>query len=77
MANAVCLARRMFTYDGVCEVNFTLSHRKRIEINRKCKSFLAARCRVDPPRPTEAGTAQRAAAHVGLARAEDARVRGH
>ena len=32
---AVKLAREKFTYDSVCDLNLTLSHRKRIAINRK------------------------------------------
>ena len=32
---AVKLAQEKFTYDGVCDLNLTLSHRKRIAINRK------------------------------------------
>ena len=32
---AVKLAREKFTYDGVCDLNLVLSHRKRIAINRK------------------------------------------
>ena len=32
---AVKLAREKFTYEGVCDLNLTLSHRKRIAVNRK------------------------------------------
>ena len=32
---AVKLARENFTYEGVCDLNLVLSHRKRIAINRK------------------------------------------
>ena len=32
---AVKLAREKFTYDSVCDLNLTLSHRKRIAFNRK------------------------------------------
>ena len=32
---AVKLARERFRYEGVCDLNLTLSHRKRIAINRK------------------------------------------
>lgn len=32
---AVKLARERFRYDGVCDLNLTLSHRKRIGINRQ------------------------------------------
>ena len=28
-------AKLIFTYDGVCDMNLTLSHRKRVEINRR------------------------------------------
>jgi hypothetical protein len=33
--DAVKLARQQFTYVGICDLNLTLSHRKRIAINRK------------------------------------------
>ena len=38
MLSVLRVACSLVTYDGVCEVNFTLSHRKRIEINRKCNN---------------------------------------
>jgi hypothetical protein len=34
--SAVAQARERFTYQGVCELNLVLSHRKRVEINRRC-----------------------------------------
>ena len=36
VATAVAQARARFTYQGVCELNLVLSHRKRIELNRRC-----------------------------------------
>ena len=35
VAEAVRLARERFNYQGVCDLNLTLSHRKRVEINRR------------------------------------------
>ena len=35
MEVAVNLARQQFKYEGICDLNLTLSHRKRIAINRK------------------------------------------
>ena len=29
-------ARERFTYQGVCQLNLVLSHRKRVELNRRC-----------------------------------------
>jgi hypothetical protein len=36
---AVTLAREKFTYEGVCDLNLVLSHRKRIAINRKVNVY--------------------------------------
>ena len=36
---AVPLAREKFTYEGVCDLNLVLSHRKRIAINRKVNVY--------------------------------------
>ena len=34
LEQAVSEARQRFTYQGVCDLNLTLSHRKRMQINR-------------------------------------------
>ena len=36
VATAVAQARERFTYQGVCELNLVLSHRKRVQLNRQC-----------------------------------------
>ena len=35
VAEAVRQARERFTYEGICDLNLTLSHRERIEINKR------------------------------------------
>ena len=42
MAAAVAQAREVFTYQGICELNLVLSHRKRVEINRRCNVHFKA-----------------------------------
>ena len=36
VATAVAQARERFTYQGVCELNLVLSHRKRMKLNKRC-----------------------------------------
>ena len=36
---AVNLARQQFTYDGICDLNLTPSHRKRVVINRRVNLY--------------------------------------
>ena len=42
VAAAVAQAREVFTYKGICELNLVLSHRKRVEINRRCNMHFKA-----------------------------------
>ena len=39
VAEAVRVARERFNYQGICDLNLTLSHRKRMEINRRVKTW--------------------------------------
>ena len=36
ITSAVAQAREVFAYQGVCELNLVLSHRKRLEFNKRC-----------------------------------------
>ena len=40
--SAVNQAREKFTYQGICQLNLVLSHRKRVELNRRCNLHFKA-----------------------------------
>ena len=42
VATALDQARAIFRFQGVCELNLVLSHRKRVEINRRCNLHFKA-----------------------------------
>ena len=47
--SAVAQARETFRYQGVCELNLVLSHRKSIKLNRRCNLHFKGPCAVYLP----------------------------
>ena len=42
VATAVAQAKEKFRFQGVCALNLVLSHRKRVELNRRCNLYFKA-----------------------------------